>query len=143
MELTSRVKVPCKLCKEDILLSRMTAHIKESHILTGQKDCEMCDYVAPSVFRLREHINTHFNLKPYSCCHCSSTYATKNSLRLHEFSHTGYPYPCTISDCKSGFPVPSALQAHLDMHARRDKCSVCSVQCSSPAHLKLHMKKRH
>ena len=138
--LCSRVKASCKLCKAKILLSQMTEHIRREHIKVGQKECEMCDYVAPSVFRLREHINKHYQLKPYKCPHCSTSYETKNSLRVHEFSHKGFPYPCTISPCKSAFPVPSALQVHLEMHARRDKCSICSTQCSSLKELKEHLK---
>jgi len=86
-----RVRIPCKWCDVDVAVSKMPEHIQTTHIMDKQTNCDLCMYVAPTVFRLRIHVSQHCILSPPVCTVCGKRFQTVNNLRQHHYSHRTGP----------------------------------------------------
>jgi len=77
-------------------------------------ECELCGKRYTFRKDLKYHMMRHTGLKPYSCPHCSKTFAEKNSLNKHVHTHTRSSYTC--QQCHREFSTPKSLRVHKKKH---------------------------
>ncbi|XP_007246252.3 zinc finger protein 615 [Astyanax mexicanus] len=77
--------------------------------------CPICGKRVMSEKRLRVHIKTHSDLRPYTCFQCGKSFTRKATLNFHQNIHRGVkPYACNF--CPKSFADPSALRRHKAIH---------------------------
>lgn len=79
--------------------------------------CKICkkSFTHPST--LKDHVNTHYNNKPYKCKYegCNKSFSNNSNLNRHIRIHTGEkPYKCEI--CNKRFSQSSNLKVHMKTH---------------------------
>ncbi|KAH8275990.1 hypothetical protein KR018_000897 [Drosophila ironensis] len=105
----------CKVCgrrmaKRFMLLQHMLMHSSE------KMPCERCGRQFARRFELEAHVRAvHLKLKPFACGHCSESFASRKTLRHHEYIHTGEkPYVCDT--CGQAFRQQTCLKNHRKVH---------------------------
>uniref|UniRef100_A0A1A9W1W9 Protein krueppel n=1 Tax=Glossina brevipalpis TaxID=37001 RepID=A0A1A9W1W9_9MUSC len=109
----------CKVCgrrmaKKFMLIQHMLVHSDD----TEKMPCEMCGKKFIRKFELESHIKAvHMKLKPFECQYCSECFASRKTLRHHEYIHTGEkPYVCNI--CGQAFRQQTCLKNHRRTHEK-------------------------
>ncbi|SPP88806.1 zinc finger protein 74 [Drosophila guanche] len=109
----------CQVCgrrmaKKFMLLQHMLTHS------TAKMPCEHCGKLFARKFELEAHIRAvHLKLKPFACKYCSECFASRKTLRHHEYIHTGEkPYLCDV--CGQGFRQQSCRKKHRMVHDKQD-----------------------
>ncbi|KAL9873644.1 uncharacterized protein ACN2A1_013927 [Glossina fuscipes fuscipes] len=109
----------CKVCgrrmaKKFMLVQHMLVHSDD----TEKMPCEMCGKKFIRKFELESHVKAvHMKLKPFECQYCSECFATRKTLRHHEYIHTGEkPYVCNI--CGQAFRQQTCLKNHRKTHEK-------------------------
>ncbi|XP_001354918.2 zinc finger protein 782 [Drosophila pseudoobscura] len=105
----------CQVCgrrmaKKFMLLQHMLMHS------TDKMPCEHCGKLFARKFELEAHIRAvHLKLKPFACKYCSECFASRKTLRHHEYIHTGEkPYVCDV--CGQRFRQQTCLKNHRKVH---------------------------
>lgn len=105
----------CKVCgrrmaKRFMLVQHMLMHNAE------KMPCEHCGRLFARKFELEAHIRAvHLKLKPFACKYCAESFASRKTLRHHEYIHTGEkPYVCDI--CGQAFRQQTCLKNHGKVH---------------------------
>lgn len=75
--------VSCQSCQAKVAGTDLLFHIR-SHLLPGQRTCELCQRTYCNPLTLREHIHVHYGLRPYKCSSCEEKFSSKYSLKTHE-----------------------------------------------------------
>lgn len=93
-----------------------------------------------TIYRLRDHIQTHSAEKKYQCKYCEKKFASRNSLTCHTRRHTGErPFECKV--CGKRFSQTSILKTHLTLHTGKTvECPTCKKTFSRSSHLILHQR---
>lgn len=92
--------------------------------------CEYCTKSFTQSGQLKRHINSHLNIRNYSCPHpgCSRTFVDPSSVSKHLVIHNKEerPFSCTV--CAASFNRLGALRYHEKTHRqeRSHKCDTCS-----------------
>jgi hypothetical protein len=85
--------------------------------------CHICSKSFTRSFTLRNHLNTHEGIKPFSCTVCTKRFTRDHDRKVHEKEkHTGATkYPCRsrlpngeVWGCDSVFSRKPSLQRHLN-----------------------------
>ncbi|KAH8396286.1 hypothetical protein KR222_007367, partial [Zaprionus bogoriensis] len=107
----------CQVCgrrmaKRFMLVQHMLMHSAE------KMPCEHCGRLFARKFELEAHIRAvHLKLKPFACAYCSECFASRKTLRHHEYIHTGEkPYVCDV--CGQAFRQQTCLKNHAKLHER-------------------------
>ncbi|XP_017013050.2 zinc finger protein 664 [Drosophila takahashii] len=113
----SQAELPheCQVCgrrmaKKFMLLQHMLKHSSE------KLPCEHCGRPFARRFELEAHVQAvHLKLKPFACGHCPESFASRKTLRHHEYIHTGEkPYVC--GTCGQAFRQQTCLKNHRKVH---------------------------
>ncbi|KAH8387699.1 hypothetical protein KR093_008946 [Drosophila rubida] len=105
----------CQVCgrrmaKRFMLVQHMLMHSSD------KLPCEHCGRLFARKFELEAHIKAvHLKLKPFNCQYCSESFASRKTLRHHEYIHTGEkPYVCQV--CGQAFRQQTCLKNHGKVH---------------------------
>ncbi|XP_034482118.1 zinc finger protein 470 [Drosophila innubila] len=109
------VQHECQICgrrlaKRFMLVQHMLMHTAD------KMPCEHCGRLFARKFELEAHIRAvHLKLKPFDCKYCSESFASRKTLRHHEYIHTGEkPYVCQV--CGQAFRQQTCLKNHGKVH---------------------------
>ncbi|KAL6122082.1 hypothetical protein NUSPORA_00931 [Nucleospora cyclopteri] len=70
--------------------------------------------------KLNDHLNAHWNIKPYKCSICNNSYCSLKAMKVHERTHTSCRFTC--EKCKRSFLHKNTLKNHT--------CEIVYYQCS-------------
>ncbi|KAK8048547.1 hypothetical protein PG994_010277 [Apiospora phragmitis] len=128
-------------------------HVCDEHVnILSSKDKYMCrwhecsrkhDASFASKNKLRRHITTHTNYKPYQCGICEEGFSARQALEQHERCHSGdKPYICDLPGCDKAFKQKSALTMHKRTHTGEKplSCEVCGKAFGESSNLSKHRK---
>ena len=79
----------------------------------GSKQCHICSKVFTDTTRIKRHLLSHSDKKPYKCNLCGWGFHQKTNMERHLASHTneGEGHPCY--QCNSWFTTKSVLSLHI------------------------------
>ncbi|KAK7923183.1 hypothetical protein PG985_007254 [Apiospora marii] len=128
-------------------------HVCDHHInVLVSKDKYFCrwhectrkhDSAFASKNKLRRHITTHTNYKPYQCSECGEGFSARQALEQHERCHSGAkPYVCDVPGCDKAFKQKSALTMHKRTHTGEKPlhCEICGKAFGESSNLSKHRK---
>lgn len=110
-----------------------------------------CPYSGcPSVFSQMRHLNHHCRQthgeKSFKCSFegCGKSYATRSTLRHHQFVHTD-TFKCTWPNCEKRFRDDYNLRTHYMIHTGKKprQCRLCDYACVQKNSMDWHMKTKH
>ncbi|XP_054086725.1 zinc finger protein 726 isoform X2 [Zeugodacus cucurbitae] len=114
---TNETKYECNVCgrrmaKKFMLVQHMLVHSND------KMPCEHCGRLFIRKFELEAHVKAvHMKLKPFECQYCSECFASRKTLRHHEYIHTGEkPYVCDV--CGQGYRQQTCLKNHRKSHEK-------------------------
>ena len=84
--------------------------------MKGQKERSFCDYRAIASGDLRDHMNKHYNLKPYICPVCGNSYGWQSGFKKHVQSHDKDKKPFKCTHCKLRFETQRERRRHELVH---------------------------
>lgn len=120
---------------------------RESKNVQGPKmfNCEFCDKVYDTHYKLKQHLLSHANLREFKCDQCDCAYNTKPRLRRHYiYNHTDHPtFDCEV--CGWKFREKNNLKRHMRLHNGdyQAECQICEKKFTANCHLKYHMNTAH
>ncbi|KAK5648304.1 hypothetical protein RI129_003196 [Pyrocoelia pectoralis] len=114
----------CKLCGRDYgaRYSVFYAHVRTHFIKKFP-----CTYCGKRFIndKLKVHMRSHTNERPYVCEQCPARFISTTSLKRHRLSHTGEkPFICDV--CGKGYSQNSSMQTHMETHYKTTGC-VCEI----------------
>ncbi|KAI6178556.1 hypothetical protein M3Y98_00513500 [Aphelenchoides besseyi] len=109
--------------------------------------CMTCSKSLSSKRSYMEHLNTHNDLRPFTCDHCEYAAASQMTLRRHKLrnhvprNHWGYSCP----HCIEIFMEPASYQTHVSSRhpglSATFGCSYCQFTTKSSKHFREHIAK--
>lgn len=104
--------------------------------------CEICGKRLSSKEKLKFHIRTHTGYRPYACHVCPKSFSKKDQLIEHIRTHTGEkPFVCKI--CGKGFAQRTPLKTHEKTHnseLNRIVCTICGGVFKKQEYYDVHIK---
>ncbi|XP_063911182.1 zinc finger protein 62 homolog [Zophobas morio] len=127
---TPLVKYDCTICNKHYTSSTgLRRHNMSKHNDSGVDFsvlCDICGKCLSSKEKLKFHRRTHTGYKPFGCVICGKSFSRKEQLKEHERVHTGEkPFICKF--CGKGFTQRSPLRIHERTHTgeRPYICRIC------------------
>jgi hypothetical protein len=109
-----------------------------------QQECQVCRRLFPNWYKLKQHLHTHADFKPYACNYCDKTFRNFSKKSRHEKTHSGIkPYVCKI--CDKHVSRSEHLKRHLLTHTESHpfKCMQCEYRSRRLDCIRYHMKNKH
>lgn len=89
--------------------------------------------------KVKRHMLTHTQYKPFKCDHCAQSFSAKQALTQHVLIHkNAKPLKCDI--CGKAFRQQSALTMHIrtHTHVKPLKCEICGTLFGESSNLSKH-----
>uniref|UniRef100_A0A182JUI9 Zinc finger protein Xfin n=1 Tax=Anopheles christyi TaxID=43041 RepID=A0A182JUI9_9DIPT len=147
--LNLRLEFACELCgKQFVNRATLNKH-RRVHEPSRNYPCSVEGCAA--LFRdeqlmQRHYRNVHTAVKAYECAHCQKRFRTKESLDIHERSHTGErPFACRYEGCKKRYAHGTDRKRHERSAHTGEKphtCTVCGTGFLRKREMRLHVEKR-
>ncbi|KAL1460965.1 hypothetical protein WDU94_012899 [Cyamophila willieti] len=132
----------CELCgKHFNHQTNLNAH-RKTHLSEDLKkliQCTVCDKKFLNKFLLKEHLNVHYDLKPFFCSVCGKSFHSSHTLQRHVQTHEHTStYDCAV--CGKTLLRRRTLVLHLRRHgeALKFRCRICEKRFKSRGELKTH-----
>lgn len=109
----------------------------------GIYSCNHCKRCYPGLAALNKHMRVHHDERHFSCSHpgCNKRFSHSSTLKDHMNIHfQRKPYIC--KECGKGFPNGSNLNRHARIHTKSKPyvCPVCNKAFSQSSNLRVHQK---
>uniref|UniRef100_A0A8D8Q5R0 Zinc finger protein 26 n=1 Tax=Cacopsylla melanoneura TaxID=428564 RepID=A0A8D8Q5R0_9HEMI len=139
----------CDVCNRCFTTIKILNKHKLRHI-DGSHKCDLCGQTFRHKYRLRDHMYSHNNVKPFPCPICEKHFRrkherTKHVRTVHDgIKYTTYKtYKCTL--CPKTFTHLAALEDHQYVHTGQKShiCERCSASFTNKAGLLVHIKVLH
>lgn len=98
-----------------------------------------CNKTFPCNSKLNDHVNTHYNYRPYSCQICNNAYCSKKALDVHLKTHSNTPWMC--DKCHHPFKHKHSLTRHNC--EQRYTCRLCNKIYIRKKSLLNHISAKH
>uniref|UniRef100_A0A182NEQ2 Uncharacterized protein n=1 Tax=Anopheles dirus TaxID=7168 RepID=A0A182NEQ2_9DIPT len=139
----------CDVCgKQYVTRSTLTKH-RRVHEPSKNVPCSIAGCEArfrDESLMQRHYRNVHRELKAYTCTHCQKSFRTKESLDIHQRSHTGErPFACRFEGCTKRYAHGTDRKRHERAAHTGEKphtCSVCKAGFLRKREMRLHAEKR-
>ena len=122
----------CAICKK--LFHHLNILLINEHTRLHKLDnhypykCSICDLVFESKRSLKDHIRTHYMLKPFFCDVCSLPFKTDKTRTFHMKKHSVYDKTMSKSEQQ-----PTII-------CFKHQCEICGVRWKFISGLYIHMK---
>jgi len=131
----------CSLCNKCFgYTGDLQRHKRCVHSNRRLYECPYCGRKLKTNWKLTRHVRGHTGAKPYSCRHCSESFARPDELKTHLLkSHNeGTWFTCHI--CPKKFTQSAILKAHLLRHegVKPYVCSECQKRFYTAGELREH-----
>ena len=142
----------CSMCSYETKFGyELNVHRKDIHgqfLKSGKlglHKCELCDYSTSAPGKLKRHLASHSDERPYACTFpgCNHRYKRLDSLKIHTTSaHTPTYHHCPEPDCAYVTKTKHLLGAHRRVHKKLFPCHFpgCNRQCHSEVTLLNHQR---
>lgn len=106
-------KMNCEFCSEDCgTFQKLKQHCKDVHQEGGYAIC--CSKKFNRYQTLLEHVKRHENPNIHQCTHCSQSFKSKRSLKMHENRrHKINTYKCDRDGCDREYSAKASLDFHI------------------------------
>ncbi|KAK2153937.1 hypothetical protein LSH36_281g08019 [Paralvinella palmiformis] len=115
------------------------------HLLYNSRhSCQLCHREFKGFCRLRRHLQSHADFRPYKCENCSKRFYNVSKLKRHSLVHSGLkPYKCPL--CDSALSRREHLKRHMLTHSeeRPYRCSNCDYSSRRLDGVHKHIKGKH
>lgn len=113
---------------------------KELIVIDGTV-CQICGKLVKGI---QMHMLIHKGIKKYKCQYCQKSFTQSGQLKRHINSHLNIRnYSCPHPNCDRTFVDPSSVTKHLVIHNKDDKkfvCIVCGTRFNRLGALRYHEK---
>ncbi|KOB65011.1 putative zinc finger protein 45-like protein, partial [Operophtera brumata] len=98
-----------------------------------KQQCSTCGKFMSCRFRLKTHLRTHTEERPYSCPHCSKSFSLAQNLKGEK------PLQCSV--CGESFAHSAGLATHKRKHTGQTpyRCVLCPRSFRTVGHLQYHV----
>uniref|UniRef100_A0A8C2J9Q1 Zinc finger and AT hook domain containing n=1 Tax=Cyprinus carpio TaxID=7962 RepID=A0A8C2J9Q1_CYPCA len=105
--------------------------------------CEYCNKVFKFKHSLQAHLRIHTNEKPFKCPQCDYASAIKANLSVHIRKHTGEKFSCEL--CSFNCLSKGHLKVHVERVHKKIKqhCRFCKKKYSDVKNLLKHIRETH
>lgn len=137
------ITTKCSVCsktfstKKNLTNHRMTFHLKQFPFKCMYPNCTKAYSISS---RLKVHMHTHTNHKPFQCSKCSKSFLEKGYLKTHlKFHLPQRPFACVI--CTKTYKTKGHLKDHIQIQhegMRKYHCTLCTKRFGRSSTLKSH-----
>ncbi|XP_059478142.1 zinc finger protein 678-like [Neocloeon triangulifer] len=136
-------KYPCSKCPMTFaVFNNRNQHLASVH--STKFECEICQMSFMTVFKLKEHMPAHSNIKPFICTTCGKGFKRKRTLGEHQKVHSGVKrFIC--EHCNSRFRWKGDLVRHATRHTGINlyHCSECEFSSNKRKEVEAHIGENH
>ncbi|XP_028308090.1 telomere zinc finger-associated protein isoform X2 [Gouania willdenowi] len=110
-----------------------------------KKKCLICNKSFKSKYYLKVHNRRHTGERPFGCNKCGKKYFRKENLLMHEMKDCARVQTYSCPTCSSTFQSKEKMRLHVVSHTGEmpHKCSMCQEQFLYKKNLTSHMMKVH
>ncbi|CAB3372854.1 Hypothetical predicted protein [Cloeon dipterum] len=136
-------KYPCSKCTETFaVFNNRNQHLASVH--STKFECEICNMSFMTVFKLKEHMPSHSDIKPFTCKICGKGFKRKRTLGEHQKVHSDVKkFEC--EHCHAKFRWKGDLVRHATRHTGINlyHCSECEFSSNKRKEVEAHISENH